>query len=86
MMERLERRASAYGLLAVLALAAEFFVSHIGSDGGDLLTPTVEQIRYIVSFGLLGGCGLSCALSSWYIGRYVYFAEWPERFHEGDDL
>lgn len=80
MMKQLERGAVAYAVIAGIALATAFFVAGLGNDKMGLLAPVVGQVQYTIGLGLLCACGVSCAVSLWLFGRYVYFARWPERF------
>jgi hypothetical protein len=55
-------------------------VAGISSDGAGQFSPLVERVRYTVGLVLLSGSGLSISAAIWFIGRYVYFFKWPERF------
>ena len=81
MLKTSERRATGYGLLAFFMLVITFVVSGISSDGAGQFSPMVEQVKCAVGLGLLGGSGLSGLVSLCFIGRYVYFFKWPERFN-----
>ena len=80
MMNKLERYAWAYALIAGITLAASFFVASLNSEGAGQFASLIEQVRYLFGLGLLCASGASCAVSLWSIGRYAYFAKWPERF------
>jgi hypothetical protein len=80
MMNRLERNGWAYALASGAALVACFVTWNSNNEGASQFGPLVEQVRSMIGLGFLCLCGLSCALSLWSMGRYVYFAKWPERF------
>jgi hypothetical protein len=80
MLKQSERKAIGYGMAALLNLVIAFFVTSMSSEGSGQFSPIVEQVRYTFGLGLLCACGVSAVLSLWFIGRYVYFFKWPERF------
>lgn len=80
MLKRSERKAIGYGFLALLLLVLAFLVAGIGSDGDGQFLPLVEPVQSTVGLFLLCGSGLSILAAIWFIGRYVYFFKWPERF------
>jgi hypothetical protein len=69
-----------YGFLALFLLALSLVATGIGSDGAGQFSALVEPVRSTVGLFLLSGSGLSILASIWFIGRYVYFVKWPERF------
>lgn len=79
-MKRLERSGWAYALAAGAALVASFVAWNFNNEGAGQFRPLVEQVQFMIGYGFLCLAGLSCAVSLWSIGRYVYFANWPERF------
>jgi hypothetical protein len=80
MLKRSERKAIGYGFLALFLLVLAFLVAGIGSDGDGQFFLLVEPVRSTVGLFLLCGSGLSTLAAIWFIGRYVYFFKWPERF------
>jgi len=80
MLKRSERKAIGYGFLALFLMVIAFVVAGTSSDGAGQFSPLVEQVRYAVGLVLLCGSGLSILAAIWFIGRYVYFFKWPERF------
>jgi len=80
MLKRSERKAFGYGFLAAFLLAIAFIVAGINSDGAGQFSLMVEQVRSAVGLALLCGSGLSILVAIFFIGRYVYFFKWPERF------
>lgn len=80
MLKRSERRAMGYGFLALFLLVLAFLVGSIGSDGAGQFSRLVEPLRSTVSLFFVCGSGLSFLTAIWFIGRYVYFFKWPERF------
>jgi hypothetical protein len=58
MLKQSERKAVAFGLIAVLTLVIAFFVADLLGEGAGEFAPVVEQVRYTVGLGLLGACGL----------------------------
>lgn len=80
MLRRSERKAIGYGFLALLLMVIAFFVTGISSHGTGQFSPVVEHVRYTVGLVLLCGSGLSVSAAIWFVGRYVYFFKWPERF------
>lgn len=80
MLKRSERKAIGYGFLALFLMVIAFVVAGTSSYGAGQFSPLVEQVRYAVGLVLLCGSGLSILAAIWFIGRYVYFFKWPERF------
>lgn len=80
MMKRLERSGWAYALAAGAALIAFFVIGNFNNEKAGQLAPLVEQVQSVIGLGFLCLAGVSCAVSLWSIGRYVYFAKWPEQF------
>lgn len=80
MLKQSERKAFGYGFLALFLLGMAFVVASTGSDGAGQFSPLVELVRSTVGLFLLCGSGLSILAAIWFIGRYVYFFKWPERF------
>ena len=80
MLKRSERKAIGYGFLAFLLLVLAFLVASIDGDGAGEFSALVEPVRSTVGLFLLSGSGLSILASIWFIGRYVYFIKWPDRF------
>lgn len=69
-----------YGFLALFLLILAFLAAGVDSDGAGQFSALVEPVRSMIGLFLLGGSGLSILTAIWFIGRYVYFAKWPERF------
>jgi hypothetical protein len=80
MLKRSERNAIGYGFLALFLLILAFVTTGIGGDGAGQFSALVEPVRSTVGLFLLCGSGLSIVAATWFIGRYVYFVKWPERF------
>jgi len=80
MLKRLERKAIGYGFLALFLLILAFVVNSIGSDNAGQFSALVEPVRSMVGRFLLCGSGLSILAAICFIGRYVYYIKWPERF------
>lgn len=80
MLKRSERKAFGYGFLALFLLVLAFVASGIGGDDAGNFSVLVESVRSTVGLFLICGSGLSFLAAIWFIGRYVYFAKWPERF------
>lgn len=80
MLKRSERKAVSYGFLAFFLFVLALLVNGIGSDGAGQFSPLVEPVRSMVSLFILCGSGLSIFAAIWFIGRYVYYFKWPERF------
>lgn len=80
MLKQSEREAVGYGVLAVVLLVLAVVASDIGVNDAGQFSVLVEPVRSTVSAFLLGGSGLSILAAIWFIGRYVYFVKWPERF------
>lgn len=80
MLKRSERKALGYGFLASFLLILAFLATGIGSDGAGQFSALVEPVRSTVGLFFLCGSGLSIMATIWFIGRYVYFVKWPERF------
>lgn len=80
MLKQSERKAMGYGFLAVFLLVLAFLAGGMDSDGAGQFSALVEPVQSMVGLSLLGGSGLSILAAVWFIGRYVYFAKWPERF------
>lgn len=80
MLKQSERKAFGYGFLALFLLGMAFLVAGTGSDGAGQFSPLVELVRSTVGLFLLCGSGLLILAATWFIGRYVYFFKWPERF------
>jgi hypothetical protein len=79
-LKRSERKAIGYGFLALFLLILAFVATGIGGDGAGQFSALVEPVRSTVGLFLLCGSGLSVVAAIWFIGRYVYFVKWPERF------
>jgi len=75
-----ERKAICYGFLAIFLPVMALAATGIDSDGVRQFSTLVEPVRSTVGFFLLSGSGLSILATIWFIGRYVYFVKWPERF------
>jgi hypothetical protein len=80
MLKRSERKAKGYGFLALFLLILAFLTAGIDSDRAGQFSALVEPVRSMVGLSLLCGSGLSVLATIWFIGRYVYFVKWPERF------
>jgi len=80
MLKRSERRAVGYRFLALFLLILSSVAAGLGSDGAGQFSALVEPVRSTVSLFLLCGGGLSILAAIWFMGRYVYFVKWPERF------
>lgn len=83
MLKRSERKAFGYGFLALFLLILAVVASGIGgNDAGNAgkFSVLVEPVRSTVGLFLICGSGLSLLAAIWFIGRYVYFVKWPERF------
>lgn len=80
MLKRSELKAIGYGFLALFLRVIAFLVVCISNDDAWQFSLLVEQVRYTVGLVLLCGSGLSILAAIWFIGRYVYFFKWPERF------
>jgi len=80
MLKRSERKAIGYGILALFLLILAFVATGIGGDGAGQFSALVAPVRSTVGLFLLCGSGLSIVAAIWFIGRYVYFVKWPERF------
>lgn len=80
MMKRSERKAIGYGSLALFLLVLVFLVIGIDRDGTGQFLSLVEPVRDTVSLFLLYGSGLSSLAALWFIGQYMYFFKWPDRF------
>lgn len=80
MLKRSERKAIGYGFLALLLLILAFVATGIGGDSAGQFSALVEPVRSTVGLFLLCGSGFSIVVAMWFIGRYVYFVKWPERF------
>jgi len=80
MLKRSERKALAYGFLALFLLILAFIATGIGGDGAGQFSALVEPVWSTVGLLLLCGSGLSLVAAIWFIGRYVYLVKWPERF------
>jgi hypothetical protein len=80
MLKRSKRKAIGYGFLAFFLLALALVATGIGSDNAGQFSALVEPARSTVGLFLLSGSGLSILTTIWFIGRYVYFVKWPERF------
>lgn len=80
MLKQSERKAVIYGLSALMTLVMEFIVTSPGDERAGHFAPLVEQVRYTAGLGMLFACGVFSLMSLWFIGRYVYFLKWPERF------
>ncbi|CAN7476396.1 hypothetical protein [Massilia sp. LjRoot122] len=80
MLKRSERKAIGYGFLALFLLVLAFLVAGIGSAGAGQFAALVEPVRSTVGLFLLCGSVLSIFAAIWFIGRYLYFVKWPERF------
>jgi formate/nitrite transporter FocA (FNT family) len=79
-LKRSEHKAIGYGFLALFLLVLAFQVASIGSGDAGQFSALVEPVRFTVGLLLLCGSGLSTLAAIWFIGRYVYFVKWPERF------
>lgn len=75
-----ERKVIGYGSLALFLLVMAFVVADIGGDGAGQFSALVELVRSKVGLFLLCGSGLSSLAALRFIGRYVYFVKWSERF------
>ena len=80
MLKRSERKAIGYGLLTLFLLILAFVATCLGGDGAGQFSALVEPVRSTARLFLLCGSGLSILATIWFIGRYVYFVKWPERF------
>lgn len=80
MLKQSKRKAIGYGFLAVLLLILALLVAGIGSDSAGQFVLLVEPVRSTIGLFLLCGSGLSVLVAIWFIGRYMYFFKWPERF------
>ena len=80
MLKQSERKAMGYGFLAVFLLVLAFLAAGIDSDGAGQFAALVEPVRSMVGLFLLCGSGISISAAIWFIGRYLYFVKWPERF------
>jgi len=79
-LKRSERKAIGYGFLALFLLILAFVATGIGGDGAGQFSALIKPVRSTVGLFLLCGSGLSIVAAMWFIGRYVYFVKWPERF------
>lgn len=80
MLKRSERKAFGYGFLALFLLILAVVASGIGGNDAGKFSVLVEPVRSTVGLFLISGSGLSFLAAIWFIGRYVYFVKWPERF------
>jgi hypothetical protein len=80
MLKQSDRKALGYGFLALFLLILAFVATGISGDGAGQFSALVEPVRSTVGLFLLYGSGLSIMAAIWFIGRYVYFFKWPERF------
>jgi len=80
MLKRSESKAVSYCFLSLFLLILALLTAGIDSDGAGQFSALVEPVRSMVGLFLLGGSGLSILAAIWFIGRYVYFVKWPERF------
>lgn len=80
MLKQSERKAMGYGFLALFLLILAFVATGISGDGAGQFSALVEPVLSTVGLFLLCGSGLSIMAAIWFIGRYVYFFKWPERF------
>jgi len=80
MLKRSERKAFGYGFLALFLLILAVVASGIGGNDAGKFSVLVESLRSTVGLFLICGSGLSLLAAIWFIGRYVYFVKWPERF------
>lgn len=80
MLKQSERKAIGYGFLALFLLVLALVATVIGNDGAGQCSALVERVRSTVGLFLLSGSGLSILATIWFIGRYIYFVKWPERF------
>ena len=80
-MKRYERSAWGYGAIAAIALIASFLVGLGDVPSTGMLAPIVANVKFHVGTGLLVGACVAILFSTWFIGRRIYFAYWPERFY-----
>jgi hypothetical protein len=80
MLKQSERKAIGFGFMALVAVAIAVFVANLDSQRTGLLAPVIEQIRETIGMGLLYACGVLGLVSLWFIGKYIYFLKWPEKF------
>jgi hypothetical protein len=80
MLKQSERKAIGYGFLALLLLILAYVATGVGDDDAGQFSALVAPVRSMVGLFLLCGSGLSISAVIWFIGRYVYFVKWPERF------
>ena len=80
MLKRSERKAMGYCFLSLFLLMLAFLTAGLDSDGTGQFSALVEPVQSIVGLFLFGGSGLSILAGIFFIGRYVYFVKWPERF------
>ena len=80
MLKRSERKAIGYGFLGFFLMILASMANGIGSDGAGQFSSLIEPVRSMVARFLLCGSGLSILAAIWFIGRYVYYIKWPERF------
>lgn len=80
MLKRSERKAFGYGFLALFLLILAVVASGIGGNDAGKFSVLVESLRSTVGLFLICGSGLSLLAAIWFIGRYMYFVKWPERF------
>ncbi len=86
MLKQAERRATGYGLIAFMTLIVTLVVIEPVSKDAGQFGPMVDQIRYAIGLILLSVGGVSAAVSLWFIGRYIYYFKWPERFQDDQQV
>lgn len=80
MLKRSERKAFGYGVLALFLMILAFMASGIGDNDAGKFSVLVDPLRSTISLFLICGSGASLLAAIWFIGRYMYFVKWPERF------